>query len=262
MVDAAHRALPCKVRAPRSSRATAWCTAATRSTSTAPRCVNSAGDTPTRSRGSFVPTAADMPPPTFQAAPPPRLDSLDAYRGLIMLTLLCGGIFHSLAGHPIVGLAGPPERARRMGRRRLLGPDPAGLHVHGRRRDAVRLRRARRPRRHVGSQARHALRRAAMLVADRRPARSRRRRPRADRLHPRAPADRRSATWSRSSCSGARWRTQAARRRGHPRGLSGAVDGQPLERAGRPVGPAATRTSAAPSTSGCSAATTAATTSG
>lgn len=31
----------------------------------------------------------------------PRLQSLDAYRGLIMLTLLCGGIFQSLAGHPV-----------------------------------------------------------------------------------------------------------------------------------------------------------------
>jgi hypothetical protein len=30
-----------------------------------------------------------------------RLLSLDAYRGLIMLTLLCGGIFHSLKGHPV-----------------------------------------------------------------------------------------------------------------------------------------------------------------
>ncbi len=30
-----------------------------------------------------------------------RLLSLDAYRGLIMFTLLCGGIFHSLKGHPI-----------------------------------------------------------------------------------------------------------------------------------------------------------------
>ena len=29
-----------------------------------------------------------------------RLHSLDAYRGLIMLTLLAGGIFHSLKGHP------------------------------------------------------------------------------------------------------------------------------------------------------------------
>jgi len=32
-------------------------------------------------------------------APPERLASLDAYRGLIMLTLLCGGIFHSLKGN-------------------------------------------------------------------------------------------------------------------------------------------------------------------
>lgn len=30
-----------------------------------------------------------------------RLASLDAYRGLIMLTLLCGGIFTSLEGHPL-----------------------------------------------------------------------------------------------------------------------------------------------------------------
>lgn len=29
-----------------------------------------------------------------------RLASLDAYRGLIMFTLLCGGLFHSLKGHP------------------------------------------------------------------------------------------------------------------------------------------------------------------
>ena len=34
-------------------------------------------------------------------APLPRLTSLDAFRGLIMLTLLCGGIFHTLAGHPV-----------------------------------------------------------------------------------------------------------------------------------------------------------------
>ena len=37
------------------------------------------------------------------AAASPRLVSLDAYRGLIMLTLLCGGIFHSLAGRPLLG---------------------------------------------------------------------------------------------------------------------------------------------------------------
>jgi predicted acyltransferase len=34
------------------------------------------------------------------AAPPARLVSLDAYRGVVMLTLLCGSVFHSLKGHP------------------------------------------------------------------------------------------------------------------------------------------------------------------
>src|SRR5262245_9005934 len=45
------------------------------------------------------------PAPARQAAPPAseRLLSLDAYRGLIMLTLLAGGIFHSLQGHPTWG---------------------------------------------------------------------------------------------------------------------------------------------------------------
>ena len=33
-------------------------------------------------------------------APPPRLVSLDAYRGLVMFTLLLGGVFHSLKDHP------------------------------------------------------------------------------------------------------------------------------------------------------------------
>ena len=32
-----------------------------------------------------------------------RLQSLDAFRGLIMFTLLCGGIFQSLADHPVWG---------------------------------------------------------------------------------------------------------------------------------------------------------------
>jgi heparan-alpha-glucosaminide N-acetyltransferase len=32
--------------------------------------------------------------------PPARLVSLDAYRGVVMLTLLCGSVFHSLKGHP------------------------------------------------------------------------------------------------------------------------------------------------------------------
>jgi heparan-alpha-glucosaminide N-acetyltransferase len=40
------------------------------------------------------------PSPISPAATTTRLQSLDAYRGLIMFTLLCGGIFHSLKGHP------------------------------------------------------------------------------------------------------------------------------------------------------------------
>jgi hypothetical protein len=32
--------------------------------------------------------------------PPPRLQCLDAYRGFIMLSLLAGGIFSTLKGHP------------------------------------------------------------------------------------------------------------------------------------------------------------------
>ncbi len=44
------------------------------------------------------------PPAAVSAASPPaaieRLQSLDAYRGLIMITLLAGSIFHSLKGHP------------------------------------------------------------------------------------------------------------------------------------------------------------------
>lgn len=41
-----------------------------------------------------------MKPVSPDSAAAPRLQSLDAYRGLIMFTLLCGGIFHSLKGHP------------------------------------------------------------------------------------------------------------------------------------------------------------------
>ena len=49
--------------------------------------------TPATLRGT--PAAAPARPATE------RLQSLDAYRGLIMLTLLAGSIFHSLKGHPI-----------------------------------------------------------------------------------------------------------------------------------------------------------------
>jgi len=55
-------------------------------------------------------TAIKQPAPVMVAAPRSsasadsavqRLQSLDAYRGLIMSTLLCGAIFGSLRGHPI-----------------------------------------------------------------------------------------------------------------------------------------------------------------
>jgi predicted acyltransferase len=46
------------------------------------------------------PAADAPPPPTTAPASQRRLQSLDAYRGLIMLTLLCGGIFHSLKDVP------------------------------------------------------------------------------------------------------------------------------------------------------------------
>jgi predicted acyltransferase len=41
-----------------------------------------------------------MKPVSPDSAAAPRLQSLAAYRGLILFTLLCGGIFHSLKGHP------------------------------------------------------------------------------------------------------------------------------------------------------------------
>lgn len=45
--------------------------------------------------------AADSSAPAPQRTGTDRLQSLDAYRGLIMLTLLAGGIFQSLKGHPV-----------------------------------------------------------------------------------------------------------------------------------------------------------------
>jgi predicted acyltransferase len=51
-----------------------------------------------------LPEAAQRPAAANRASSPStvseRFQSLDAYRGLIMLTLLAGGIFHSLKGHP------------------------------------------------------------------------------------------------------------------------------------------------------------------
>src|SRR6266446_204975 len=51
---------------------------------------------PTRSPSATPAAAAAASPP----AAGERLQSLDAYRGLIMITLLAGGIFHSLKGQP------------------------------------------------------------------------------------------------------------------------------------------------------------------
>ena len=52
----------------------------------------------------LVPRTPPTPDPLGQPPDgrvPARLQSLDAYRGLIMFTLLCGGIFQSLKGHPL-----------------------------------------------------------------------------------------------------------------------------------------------------------------
>ncbi|MDO8942252.1 MAG: DUF5009 domain-containing protein, partial [Desulfobacterales bacterium] len=46
-----------------------------------------------------TPSSAETTP--VPALATQRLQSLDAYRGLIMFTLLCGALFHSLKGHPL-----------------------------------------------------------------------------------------------------------------------------------------------------------------
>jgi heparan-alpha-glucosaminide N-acetyltransferase len=46
-------------------------------------------------------TTMESPHTQSNVAQSRRLQSLDAYRGLIMLTLLCGAIFSSLKGHPV-----------------------------------------------------------------------------------------------------------------------------------------------------------------
>ena len=49
-----------------------------------------------------APIAQDGPLASAPARPATeRLQSLDAYRGLIMLTLLAGSVFGSLKGHPV-----------------------------------------------------------------------------------------------------------------------------------------------------------------
>jgi heparan-alpha-glucosaminide N-acetyltransferase len=93
-----------------------------------------------------------------------RLASLDAYRGLIMLTLLCGGIFHSLAGHPIWGwLARHNEHVEWEGAVYWDLIQPAFMFMVG---VAMPFAFAARAARGDtwGSQAGHALRRAAMLI--------------------------------------------------------------------------------------------------
>ena len=93
-----------------------------------------------------------------------RQVSLDAYRGLIMLTLLCGGIFQSLAGHPIWGwLARQNEHVEWEGAVYWDLIQPAFMFMVG---VAMPFAFAARAARGDtwGSQARHALRRAAMLV--------------------------------------------------------------------------------------------------
>jgi heparan-alpha-glucosaminide N-acetyltransferase len=103
---------------------------------------------------------------TVPAASPAatRLVSLDAYRGLIMLTLLCGGVFHSLAGHPIWGwLAWHNEHVEWEGAVYWDLIQPAFMFMVGVAMPfAFAVRAARGDT--WGSQARHALRRAAMLV--------------------------------------------------------------------------------------------------
>lgn len=95
---------------------------------------------------------------------PARLVSLDAYRGLIMLTLLCGGIFHSLAGHPLWGwLARHNEHVEWEGVVYWDLIQPAFMFMVG---VAMPFAFAARTARGDtwGAQALHAVRRAAMLV--------------------------------------------------------------------------------------------------
>lgn len=105
------------------------------------------------------------PTMTAPATPsPPRLVSLDAYRGLIMLTLLCGGIFQSLAGHPWLGwLARHNEHVAWEGAVYWDLIQPAFMYMVG---VAMPLAFAVRAGRGEpwAAQARHAVRRAAMLV--------------------------------------------------------------------------------------------------
>ncbi len=62
-----------------------------------------------------------------------RYVSLDAYRGLIMICLISVGFgLPAVQGESLAGIPGRPGKACSLGRADLLGPDPAGFHVHGR----------------------------------------------------------------------------------------------------------------------------------
>ena len=104
-----------------------------------------------------APTTLTRPAGSVPARPASeRLQSLDAYRGLIMLTLLAGAVFHSLKGHPtwnwlyvqnehvdwagcvywdliqpsfmfMVGVAMPFAFARRAALTASVSPDPSGV---------------------------------------------------------------------------------------------------------------------------------------
>ena len=79
---------------------------------------------------------------------PERLVSLDAYRGFIMLAMASAGLDLAKVAEVVprrARLAVPrlPDRSRRLGRLRLLGPDPAVVHVHGRRGHALLVRQPR-----------------------------------------------------------------------------------------------------------------------
>ena len=110
------------------------------------------------------PTTSTAPSARPEGVSPPRLLSLDAYRGLIMLTLLCGGIFHSLAGHPVWGwLARQNEHVAWEGTVYWDLIQPAFMFMVGAAMPfAFAARAGRGDSRRL--QAMHALRRAAMLV--------------------------------------------------------------------------------------------------
>ena len=119
---------------------------------------------PRRQATRHAGTRADVTVAAPANASAARLVSLDAYRGLIMLTLLCGGIFQSLAGHPWLGwLAHHNEHVAWEGAVYWDLIQPAFMYMVG---VAMPLAFAARTARgdSWSAQALHAVRRAAMLV--------------------------------------------------------------------------------------------------